>query len=164
MSVANYHPSLQAAVAKAGITQAPPLRSARTRFVQTLIYEAGGLLMVTPLYAWVFKQSALESLILMLVLSALLLLWTPFHNLFFDWVEGLRTGRVASDRPHHLRLAHAVSLEATSTIVTLPAVMWLGGYDFMTAIAIDVGLTLAYTAYGYIYHLGFDWIWPVRRG
>ena len=139
----------------------PQLRNLRERFIQTLAYEAGGLLLVTPIYALVAGKKAAESFTLMVALSVLVMIWSPIFNTLFDWVEGRTTGRSASDRPHRLRLLHAALLEVTSVVVTLPAVMWLGGHDFLSALAIDVGLTLAYAAYAYVFHFSFDKLRPV---
>jgi uncharacterized membrane protein len=141
----------------------PPMRSLRERAIQTLSYEAGGLLLVAPLYALLVGASAATSVFLLMALALLVTLWSPFHNFLFDYLEGRLCGRVASDRPHGLRLVHAVSHEATSIIVTLPCVMWIGGHGFWTALAVDAGLTLAYALYAYVFHLGFDWLRPVAR-
>jgi uncharacterized membrane protein len=141
----------------------PPLRSLRERVIQTLGFGAGGLLLVAPLYAALFGADAATSVFLLVVLALLVMLWSPFHNFLFDYLEARICRRVASDRPHRLRLVHAVSHEATSVVLTLPAVMWIGGHGFWTALAVDIGLTLAYALYAYVFHLGFDWLRPVAR-
>lgn len=137
------------------------MRCLKERCLQTLAYEAGGLLLVTPLYALVFGQSAQDSFLLLAALSVIALLWTPLHNAVFDWVDGIWSGRTASARPHSLRAVHAASLEMSSVIVTSPAVMWIGGYGFWAALAVDIGLTVTYTLYAYVFHLVFDWARPV---
>lgn len=139
----------------------PAMRCLKERCLQTLAYEAGGLLLVTPLYALVFGQSAQDSFLLLAALSVIALLWTPLHNAVFDWVDGIWSGRTASARPHSLRAVHAASLEMSSVIVTSPAVMWIGGYGFWAALAVDIGLTVTYTLYAYVFHLVFDWARPV---
>lgn len=142
---------------------APPQRCVKERIIQTLSYEAGGLVLVTPFYALAFGHTAIDSLTLMFVLSLLVMAWSPLHNVVFDWFDGRVSGRVASDRPHHLRLLHAFSLETSSILVTLPVVMLLGGHGFWTALAIDVGLTVSYAAYAYVFHLGFDRMRPINK-
>jgi uncharacterized membrane protein len=145
-------------------TVATPMRCTKERILQTLCFEAGGLLLVGPAYAILSGSSATGSLGLLLVLSMLVMAWSPLHNTMFDWFEVRLTGRVASDRPHSLRFVHAVSHEVTSIIVTLPALMWLGGYGLWNALAVEIGLTLAYAAYAYVFHLAFDWLRPVTKG
>lgn len=137
------------------------MRCVRERCLQTLSYEAGGLLLITPIYALVFGRAMGESLALMVMLSAIAMLWSPLHNGMFDWIDGLTTGRTACSRPHGLRVAHAASLEISSIAVTMPAVMWMGGYGVWSALAVDIGLTVAYILYAYVFHLVFDWVRPV---
>ncbi len=138
------------------------LRCFRERVYQTLAYELGGLLLATPLYSIVFGTSQLASLTLTVALSLTMLVWSPIHNTTFDWVELRWTGRVASDRPQALRLVHAVLHEATSAIVTLPLIMWLGDHSLRSALAIDIGLTLLYSAYAYFFHQLYDRLRPVK--
>ncbi|NJO38930.1 MAG: PACE efflux transporter [Rhizobiales bacterium] len=137
------------------------IRSARERVIQTLAYEAGGLLLASPLYGLVFGTSAAESFALMAALSVAVMTWSPIHNTLFDYAEWRIARRVASDRPHRLRLVHAASHEATALIVSLPVIMLIGGHPFAEALALDIGLTLFYSAYAYFFHIAFDWLRPV---
>lgn len=139
------------------------LRSARERVFQTLCYEAGGLLLATPLYALYAGHGAGEGTAVMLALSLGMMLWSPLHNTVFDWTEFRLSGRLASDRPHRWRLCHAASHEATAVVVTTPLLVWLGGHGWVEALMVDFALTLFYGAYAYLFHLGFDRWRPVRR-
>ena len=137
------------------------LRSVRERFYQTISFELGGLLLAAPLYALAFGKSAEESLSLVLALSVVAIVWSPLHNIVFDWLDLRFCGRAASERPHGLRLVHAASHEATSTLVTVPVIMWIAGFSFWQALALDLGLTLLYAAYAYAFHLAYDRVRPV---
>lgn len=139
------------------------LRSFRERALQACAYECGGLLVAAPLYAVLFDASATESVVLTLALSVAVTLWAPLHNWAFDAVEWRRARRVASDRPHRWRVAHALSLEASSTLVTVPLVMVVGGHGFWTALVVDLGFTAVYVAYSYLFHLAYDRLRPVSR-
>jgi uncharacterized membrane protein len=138
------------------------LRTARERVVQTLAYEAGGLAVATPIYAMVFQTDAMESAALLVALSVAVMIWSPTHNVLFDLVEWRFTRRVASDRPHYLRFVHAFSHEATALVVTLPVLVALGGLGLGEAILADIGLTIVYTLYAYVFHWLFDRLRPVR--
>lgn len=139
------------------------LRSLRERIIQTLSYEAGGLLLAAPAYALVFGKAAHESFILVAAMSITAMAWAGLHNTLFDVAEMKLSARVASDRAHGWRAVHALSTEATSVLVTLPVIMWLGGYGFWAALVVDIGFTLFYAAYGYGFHWLFDWLRPVRH-
>ena len=102
-----------------------------------------------------------ESLALLVAVSIATMSWACLHNLAFDYVEALMTGRVASDRPQVLRLAHAASTEVTSIIVTHTRHRLRGRLRLWEALLVDIGLTLFYAAYAYGFHLVFDWARPV---
>lgn len=137
------------------------LRSGRERFLQTLLYEIGGLVLVLPLYAMVTGHAMADSLVLLVAVSIATMSWACAHNIGFDYVEARLTGRVASDRPQLLRLVHAASTEVTSILVTTPVIVLMGGFGWWQALMVDIGLTLFYAAYAYVFHLGFDWMRPV---
>lgn len=139
------------------------LRTLRERVLQTLCYEAGGLLLVTPLYAAIMGRGAAESVGLMVALSASVLVWTPLLNTIFDLIDLRLTGRLASDRPTRLRMVHAVCCELSTLVLTLPILIWLGGHSLNVAIAVDLGLTVAFTVYAYGFFLLYDRWRPVRR-
>jgi uncharacterized membrane protein len=139
------------------------LRSVRERVFQTLTYEGVGLLLISPLIAAFHGMENSESLALLVAVSLICLAWAPVHNTVFDIVDLRRSGRVASDRPQCWRMVHAASLEVTSTLVTIPAIMYLTGYGFREALLFDITLTFAYTAYAYLFHLTYDRLRPVRQ-
>jgi uncharacterized membrane protein len=139
------------------------MRSLRERAIQTAWFEAGGLALAAPLYHAVFGESAAGSAGLIAVIALLVAVWSPLHNALFDLAELRLAGRVASDRPHGLRLFHALSHETTSMLVTLPAIMALGGHGLWEAVAVDLGLSLFYAGYAYAFHLVYDRLRPVRR-
>lgn len=139
------------------------IRNLRERVVQTLAFEAGGLAIASPAYALIFERDAAESILLIAALSVAMLVWMPLHNTLFDLAEWRLARRLASDRPHVLRLVHATSLEVTGVLVTVPLVMIIGGHEFLEALAIDLGLSALYVVYGYAFHLVFDRLRPVNR-
>ena len=140
------------------------LRTPRERAFQTLCYEAGGFLAATPLYALFAGSDSAQSALLILSLSLAVMIWSPLHNSVFDLVEWRLCGRLASDRPHRLRLVHALSHEASSVLVTLPLIMLIGGLGFAEALLADLGLTALYAGYAYLFHLAYGRIRPVRAG
>lgn len=139
-----------------------PLRSWRERVIQTLSYEVGALLIAAPLYQWMFSASAGDSLQLLVTLSVAVMLWSPVHNTVFDWLDARWFDRVASDRHGMARWAHAFSHEASTLIVTLPLIVWIAGHSWFDALWVDLGLTLFYTVYAWVFHCCFDRLRPIR--
>jgi uncharacterized membrane protein len=138
------------------------LRSRRERLAQSLWFEGLGVLVVAPLYALVSGTAMQESLWLIAVLSLAVLAWSAAYNSAFDVVEARLVARVASLRPHRWRMVHAVGLETSAALVTWPLIVALTPWSWMQALLADVGLSLAYAVYGYLFHLGFDRLRPVR--
>jgi uncharacterized membrane protein len=139
------------------------MRTRRERVIQTLWFEALGLAIVTPLFAHFAGTPADESVALLGALSVTVMCWSMLYNTGADWIEYRVAGRVASDRPHGLRVLHALGHEATSVVVTWPFIVALTGFGWQDALLADIGLTLAYAVYGYAFHLGFDRLRPVKR-
>jgi uncharacterized membrane protein len=139
------------------------LRSARDRAVQTLLYELGGLALVTPAYALISGSGAGESLTLMVALSVAVMVWSPLHNTVFDLIEWRRCRRVASDRPLGWRLVHAFSHEVTTLIVTLPLILWLTDLGVVQALLLDLGLSAFYALWALVFHAAYDRINPILR-
>lgn len=139
-----------------------PLRSVRERVIQTLSFEAGGLLLASPLYAFFLNETGSDSAVLIVCLSLAAMIWSPIHNCLFDMLDLKLSGRCASGRPHFLRLVHAGSHEFTSCLTTVPIIMAISKFGFWQALAVDIGLTLFYTGYAYVFHIVFDWLRPVE--
>jgi uncharacterized membrane protein len=137
------------------------LRTARERMIQSLWYEAGGLCLSIPGYLIYSGGTAGESATLMVALSVAVLIWAPLHNAVFDWIDLRLSGRVASDRPKAWRVVHAISLETTVLIVTLPMMVFVGGLGWGGAMVVNLGLTLLYAAYALVFHMIYDRLRPV---
>jgi uncharacterized membrane protein len=140
----------------------PGLRSARERLWQTLAFEAGGLLLVTPLVALVIGTGGGESLALLMALSVAVMAWAALFNTLFDWIELRVACRVASDRPRRWRVVHALALEGSAVLVTWPLIVAMTGLGWAAALAADLGLTLMYAAWAYVFHRLYDRWRPVR--
>jgi uncharacterized membrane protein len=137
------------------------LRSPRERLIQTLCYEAGGLLLSIPLYLLYSGHATGEGTQLMLALSVAVMVWSPFHNSLFDWADLQLSGRVASDRPQAWRMVHAISHEVSTMVFTVPILIGLGGHAWREALLVDLGLTGLYAVYAYGFHLVYDRLRPI---
>ncbi len=138
------------------------IRSARERVIQTLWFEALGLAIVTPLYACFAGASMRESLVVLIVLSIAVAAWSGLYNTVFDLIEFRFSNRLASDRAHRMRVVQAIGLEVTAALVTWPLLVAVTTLGWLEALVADIGLTLTYVLYGYLFHLGFDRLRPVR--
>jgi uncharacterized membrane protein len=137
------------------------VRNGCERAIQTLWFEGLGLLIVAPLLAYFAGTTLGDSLQLLLLLAVVVTLWSALYNTAFDHIERRFTGRVASDRPPRWRVLHAIALEASALVLTWPLVVALTTLSWRQAFVAEIGLTLAYVAYGYCFHLAFDHLRPV---
>ncbi len=138
------------------------LRSCRERVVQACTFEVFGLLVASPLYGAMFTVTLRESVLVLGVMSVIVLIWCPLHNAVFDLVDFRMTGRVASARPHSLRLVHAISHEVSTTLFTLPVLLWVGDLPLWLALQAEVGLTVFYVGFAYVFYLVYDRAFPVK--
>ena len=138
------------------------LRSRKERIIQTISFELSGLMIAAPLYALFFDTSSGHSFFLLVCISAVVLIWVPMHNTLFDKFDLYAFRRLASARPHKWRVLHAISQEMSSIALTFPVVMLISDHGIWGTMAVNAGLTLFYTVYGYLFHLTFDMVRPVQ--
>lgn len=139
----------------------PRLRSLPDRLRQIALFEIGGLLLITPPFAWLSGVPATESLGLLAVLALMAAVWNGAYNTTFDWFEGRLTGRTADRRPFRLRCLHAVGFETGLLLMTLPVIVWWTGMGWVDALVADIGLAVSYTVYALVFNLGYDRIFPI---
>lgn len=139
----------------------PKLRSLRDRLRQILLFELGGLLLITPPFAWASGVPIAESAGLLAVLALVAALWNAGFNTLYDWIEGRMTGRTADRRPLALRCVHAILFEGGLLMLTLPVLMLWTGLDWWAALIADIGVALAYTLYALLFNLGYDRLYPI---
>lgn len=147
---------------QAALGSGPEPRHAQDRISQTLMYEAGGLIVVSPLFSYSAGVSAATSAGLLVVLAVVVAVWTAAFNTLFDPIELQRTG-TADQRPTWRRVLQAGLLESGIIVVTTPViVVWtrLGWFD---ALALDAGLTAASLVYAYFFELIYDRAYPLSE-
>lgn len=139
----------------------PPLRSFPDRVRQIALFELGGLLLITPVFAYASGMPAGESVGLLAVLALIAAVWNGAYNSGFDLIEGRLTGRRADRRPFALRCAHACGFEGGLLLLTLPVIVAWTGMGWLAALIADVGLAIAYTLYALLFNLGYDRLFPI---
>lgn len=157
-------PGLRLPCPETGVVAAAPpraIRCTRERILQTLWFEGIGLALVSPIFARLSGEHAGESAVMLTVLSIAMMSWSALYNSAFDMFELLFTGRVASARPHGMRIVHAFGNEATALFVTWPLIVVLTRLSWREALVAELGLTSTYALYGYMFHLAFDRLRPV---
>ena len=137
------------------------MRSFRDRLRQILLFELGGLLLVTPPFAWASGVPLIDSAGLLAVLALVAALWNGGFNTTYDWIEGRLTGRTADRRPFAQRCLHAVLFEGGLLMLTLPVLMVWTGLEWWPALLADVAVALACPVYAFLFNLGYDRLFPI---
>ncbi|MGD9870899.1 MAG: PACE efflux transporter [Thauera sp.] len=142
----------------------PKLRSLPDRLRQIAIFEIGGLLLVTPPFAWASGVPLTDSIGLLALLALIAAIWNGCYNTCFDWLEGRLTGRTADRRPLRLRVLHAVGFESGLLVMTLPILVAWTGMSWIEALLADIALAITYTVYAFVFNLGYDRVFPIEQG
>lgn len=143
-------------------TPPPKLRSFADRCRQITLFEVGGLLLITPPFAWASGVPLRDSIGLLALLALIAALWNGAYNTCFDIIDGRLSGRSADRRPVRLRVLHAIGFECGLLLLTLPVLMWWTGMGWLEALIADIALALAYTVYAFLFNLGYDRVFPIR--
>jgi uncharacterized membrane protein len=143
------------------MTRTPKLRSPFDRARQVVLFEIGGLLLITPPFIWVSGVPAMDSLGLLALIALIAALWNAVYNTSFDWVEGRVSARAADRRPYPMRILHAIGFEGGLILMSLPIVMMWTGMGWLEALLADAGLALAYVVYAFVFNLGYDRLFPI---
>ncbi len=144
-------------------TVRPKLRSLSDRVRQVALFEVGGLILITPPFAWASGVPLAESIGLLAVLALIAAIWNGCYNSGFDWFESRLVGRSADRRPYRLRVLHACGFEAGVLLLGLPVIMAWTGMGWIEALIADVALALAYVAYAFAFNLMYDRWFPIPQ-
>ena len=137
------------------------LRSPLDRARQVIAFEVGGLLVITPPFAWASGVAANESLALLALIALIAALWNVAYATSFDWTYGRLTGRSADRRGKFARLLQALGFEGGLLAISLPIVMAWTAMGWREALFADIGLALAYVAYAFVFNLAYDRVFPI---
>ena len=143
------------------MAQKVKLRSLKDRIRYTVIFETVLLTMLVPAGMIFYDRDILDIGLLGVVLVVKAMVLNIIYNWVFDRLEA-RTGRVASDRPHKLRIIHAIGVEVTLAITSIPIYTWWLKITVLEAILIDVVVTTFIVGYTYIFTLVYDLVFPIK--
>ncbi|XXJ17977.1 PACE efflux transporter [Desulfovibrio caledoniensis] len=136
------------------------MRSHADRLRHSLLYELFGILLCTPLAAWILGRDLLRVGSLSLSISAVALVCNYLFNLAFDHILK-RLGRPVHIRPPWLRALHAITFEFYLTVLTVPLIMWWLDLSPWAALLTDIGYTGFFLVYTYLYNWAYDATFPM---
>lgn len=132
------------------------MRSWRERLLHTTLFEAGGLVLVTPLASWLSGHGIAQMGLLAAVLATFAMVWNLIWNRLFDrWVPTRRRSLMQ-------RVAQALGFELGLLVMTLPGVAWWLGIGLVEAFWLDLGFMLFFLVYALIFNSVFDLVMQRR--
>ena len=136
------------------------MRTTADRIRHTVLFEIIGLATCTPLAAWILGKGLLQLGTLGITLSLTAMGLNYVYNLVFD-ITLVRMGRPVNVRPPWMRMLHAVLFEASLVVITIPMVAWWLDMTLWTAFLTDLGFTLFFLVYTFIYNWLYDIVFPM---
>ncbi|ALM53925.1 PACE efflux transporter [Halomonas huangheensis] len=126
------------------------MRSFKERLTHMTLFELGGLVIVTPLAAWLSGHDMGEIGILAAGIATAAMLWNLIWNWGFD--------RMVPSRKRSLtqRFVQALGFELGLLIMTLPAVAWWLNVGLVEAFWLDFGFLLFFLVYAMVFNSAFD--------
>ena len=137
------------------------MRSTADRIRQALSFEFIGIVIVTPLFAWVFDHPIGDMGALVVLGATAATMWNYIFNLVFDHVLNWRRRDVRKTMP--LRIVHAVLFEATLLVLLLPLFAWWLGVPLIAALVVEISFSVFYMGYAFVFTWGYDTLFPPQR-
>jgi uncharacterized membrane protein len=136
------------------------MRTSADRIRHTLLFELIGLAVCTPLAAWILDKDLVQIGSLSIALSLTAMCVNYVYNLVFD-IALVRLGRPVHVRPVWMRVLHATLFETSLIILTIPMVAWWLDMTLWAAFLTDIGFTLFFILYAFVYNWAYDVVFPM---
>ncbi len=136
------------------------MRTTADRIRQALSFEAIGLLLVTPLFSWLFDHPLEMIGGVALAGATAATAWNYLFNLGFDTALMRLRGDPRKTLP--LRVVHAVLFEATLLLLLLPIFAWWLSISLWQALLMDLSFAGFYVVYAFVFTWGYDRLFPPR--
>ena len=136
------------------------MRTSADRIRHTILFEIIGLTICTPFASWILNRGLAQIGTLGIALSLTAMCVNYIFNLVFD-LALVRLGRPVNVRPTWMRVIHAVLFETSLIILTIPMVAWWLDITLLTALLTNIGFSLFFLVYAFVYNWAYDVVFPV---
>ena len=135
------------------------MRGFADRIRHAVCFEVIGLILVTPLGAWLFDKPMFDIGVLALACATIATVWNYIYNLGFDLLMRRVLGHTR--KSPLLRVFHAVLFEGGLLVVLMPLIAWYLGVTLWQAFMMDLSFAAFYLIYAFIYNWAYDVIFPI---
>ena len=137
------------------------MRSTADRIRQAVSFELLGIMIVTPLFAWVFNHPMGDMGVLVVLGATAATAWNYLFNLGFDHLLHWCRGDIR--KTMLLRVGHAVLFEATLLVLLLPIFAWWLDTSLIAVLAMELSFAVFYMIYAFVFTWGYDPLFPPQR-
>lgn len=137
------------------------MRNTADRIRQAVSFELLGIMIVTPLFAWIFDHSVGDMGVLVVLGATAATVWNYLFNLGFDHLLHWRRGDTRKTVP--LRVVHAVLFEVTLLLLLLPVFAWWLSLSLATVVVMELSFAAFYMIYAFVFTWGYDTLFPPRQ-
>lgn len=135
------------------------MRTRKDRIRHAISFEIIGLMIVTPLGAFVFATPMHELGVVAVGSATLATLWNYLYNVLFDRAMLRLRGDVR--KTVRIRLIHAALFEIGLLIVLMPFIAWYLQISWGAALVMDVSFAVFYFVYAFVFNWAYDVVFPV---
>ena len=135
------------------------MRSPADRIRHALSFEIIGILLATPLGAFVFHLDAGDSAVIVIGSATAAMVWNYIYNLGFD--HAMQALRGTTQKTLAIRIAHAVLFELGLLLMLMPAIAFYLGISLWQALVMDIAFALFYMGYALVFNWAYDRLFPL---
>ncbi len=137
------------------------MRSIQDRIRHALLFEILGLVVVTPLGAWLFHFPLHDIGIVALVSATIAAGWNLVYNYLFDQLAQ-RLFRTTL-KGGLTRIVHAICFELGLLVVLMPFIAWYLGVSIWQALVMDLSFAVFYMGYAFVFNWAYDRVFPLAE-
>lgn len=135
------------------------MRKTADRIRHAISFEIIGILLATPLGAFVFQLHAGDSAVIVIGSATVAMGWNYLFNLGFDHAMTRFAGTTLKSLP--IRIAHAVLFELGLLAMLMPLIALYLGISLWQAFLMDIAFALFYMGYALAFNWGYDRLFPL---
>lgn len=129
------------------------MQGIKRKVTYVFFYELISLLLISSILFLISGKGVAHSGMLGVMIVAVAVIWNVLYNTVFEYWESSQTVR---GRSVSRRVVHTVGFELGLVVLTLPLFAWWLEITLLEAFVVDIGFTLFFLFFTFLYNLFFD--------
>lgn len=138
------------------------MRTFPDRIRHALLFEAIGLMIITPVAAYLFNKPIMHMGVVGIGSATIATIWNFVFNLGFD--HGMRRMFGDTNKTFKMRLVHTVLFEIGLLAILLPPIAWYLNMGLFETLQHDLAIVAFYLVYNFVFNLAYDRVFPIPAG